>query len=66
MTPIRGANVTSLVGRMLAGAGLIVEMNLLRYSGMSRLFQRTYPPKLGSFLREFIFGYVRQFDAAAS
>ena len=42
-------------------------MNLLRHGGMGRLFARTYAPStLGSFLREFRFGHVRQLDAVAS
>ncbi|WP_314432270.1 transposase [Microbacterium lacticum] len=42
-------------------------MNLLRHGGMGRLFDRTYAPStLGSFLREFRFGHVRQLDAVAS
>jgi hypothetical protein len=42
-------------------------MNLLRHGGMGRLFNRTYAPStLGSFLREFRFGHVRQLDAVAS
>lgn len=42
-------------------------MDLLRHGGMGRLFDRTYAPStLGSFLREFRFGHVRQLDAVAS
>lgn len=45
----------------------IDDMNLLRHGGMGRLFDRTYAPStLGSFLREFRFGHVRQLDAVAS
>jgi hypothetical protein len=52
---------------MLAGADSIDDMNLLRHGGMGRLFARTYAPStLGSFLREFRFGHVRQLDAVAS
>ena len=57
----------ALVARMLAGAESIDDMNLLRHGGMGRLFDRTYAPStLGSFLREFRFGHVRQLDAVAS
>jgi len=62
-----GAKVSALVAGMLAGADSIDDMNLLRHGGMGRLFERTYAPStLGSFLREFRFGHVRQLDAVAS
>jgi hypothetical protein len=62
-----GAKVSALVAGMLAGADSIDDMNLLRHGGMGRLFDRTYAPStLGSFLREFRFGHVRQLDAVAS
>ena len=42
-------------------------MALLRRGGMGRVFARAYAPStLGSFLRAFSFGHVRQLDAAAS
>lgn len=42
-------------------------MALLRHGGMSRVFARAYAPStLGSFLRAFTFGHVRQLDAVAS
>ena len=62
-----GAKVSALVAGMLAGADSIDDMNLLRHGGMGGLFDRTYAPStLGSFLREFRFGHVRQLDAVAS
>ncbi|PZU37020.1 MAG: IS1380 family transposase, partial [Microbacterium sp.] len=62
-----GAKVMALVAGMLAGADSIDDMNLLRHGGMGRLFVRTYAPStLGSFLRQFTFGHVRQLDAVAS
>ena len=62
-----GAKVTALVAGMLVGADSIDDMNVLRHGGMGRLFDRTYAPStLGSFLREFRFGHVRQLDAVAS
>src|SRR5690606_5476158 len=62
-----GAKVMSLVAGMLAGADSIDDMNLIRHGGMNGLFDRTYAPStLGSFLREFTFGHVRQLDAVAS
>jgi len=62
-----GLKVTSLVGGMVAGADSIDDMSLLRHGGMGRVFARAYAPStLGSFLRAFTFGHVRQLDAIAS
>src|SRR5688572_27908947 len=62
-----GLKVASLVGGMVAGADSIDDMALLRHGGMGRIFARAYAPStLGSFLRAFAFGHVRQLDAIAS
>jgi hypothetical protein len=62
-----GLKVTSLVAGMVAGADSIDDMALLRHGGMGRVFARAYAPStLGSFLRAFAFGHVRQLDAVAS
>lgn len=62
-----GLKVTSLVGGMVAGADSIDDMALLRHGGMRKLFTTLYAPStLGSFLRAFTFGHVRQLDAVAS
>lgn len=62
-----GGKVTALVAGMVAGADSIDDMALLRHGGMARLFDRSYAPStLGSFLRSFTFGHVRQLDAVAS
>ncbi|MDP9823257.1 hypothetical protein J2S59_003066 [Nocardioides massiliensis] len=62
-----GLKVASRVGGMVAGADSIDDMALLRHGGMGRLFTRAYAPStLGSFLRTFTFGHVRQLDAVAS
>jgi hypothetical protein len=62
-----GLKVASLVAGMVAGADSIDDMALLRHGGMGRLFARAYAPStLGSFLRSFTFGLVRQLDAVAS
>ena len=62
-----GLKVTSLVAGMVAGADSIDDMALLRHGGMGRIFARAYAPStLGSFLRAFTFGHVRQLDALAS
>jgi len=61
-----GVKVTALVAGMLAGADSIDDMALLRHGGMKKLFVGTYAPStLGSFLRSFAFGHVRQLDAVA-
>ena len=67
----RGANaglkVMSLVAGMVAGADSIDDMAVLRHGGMRRMFESVYAPStLGSFLREFQFGHVRQLDGVAS
>ena len=62
-----GLKVASLVAGMVAGADSIEDMGLLRHGGMGRVFDRAYAPStLGSFLRAFTFGHVRQLDAVAS
>jgi hypothetical protein len=62
-----GLKVTSLVAGMVAGADSIDDMALLRHGGMGRVFKNAYAPStLGSFLRAFTFGHVRQLDAVAS
>ena len=62
-----GLKVASLVMGMVAGADSIDDMALLRHGGMGRVFTRAYAPStLGSFLREFTFGHLRQLDAVAS
>jgi len=62
-----GLKVTSLVAGMVAGADSINDMALLRHGGMGRVFTNAYAPStLGSFLRAFTFGHVRQLDAVAS
>ncbi|MGA8046778.1 MAG: IS1380 family transposase [Dermatophilaceae bacterium] len=62
-----GVKVTALVAGMVAGADSLEDMTLVRHGGMGRLFDRCYAPStLGSFLRTFTFGHVRQLDAVAS
>jgi len=62
-----GSKVASLVAGMVAGADSIDDMAVLRHGGMGRVFTTAYAPStLGSFLRSFTFGHVRQLDAVAS
>jgi hypothetical protein len=59
--------VPALVAGMIAGADSIDDMCLLRHGAMSRLFTGVRAPStLGTFLRTFTFGHVRQLDAVAS
>jgi hypothetical protein len=62
-----GLKLSSLVAGMAAGADSIEDMALLRHGGMGKVFSGAYAPStLGSFLRSFAFGHVRQADAVAS
>src|SRR3954468_8899325 len=66
-----GANaavkILALVAGMVCGADSIDDMDLLRHGGMPRLFTGIRAPStLGSFLRLFTFGHVRQLDAVAA
>ena len=62
-----GAKVAALVAGMCAGADSIDDMAVLRHGAMKRVFTCCYAPStLGSFLRAFTFGHVRQLDAVAS
>jgi len=59
--------VPTLVTGMIAGADSIEDMALLRHGAMNRLFTGVRAPStLGTFLRSFTFGHVRQLDAVAS
>src|SRR5450756_3078190 len=66
-----GANsrvkVTALVAGMVAGADSIEDMDLLRHGGMGRLLAGVRAPTtLGTHLRAYTFGHVRQLDALAA
>src|SRR3954469_13336469 len=62
-----GLKISSLVAGMVAGADSIDDMALLRHGGRGAVFAAGYAPStLGSFLRSFTFGHVRQADAVAS
>jgi hypothetical protein len=59
--------VPALVAGMVAGANSIEDMDLLRHGGMDRLFTGIRAPStLGTFLRSFTFGHVRQLDSVAA
>jgi hypothetical protein len=62
-----GVKVAALVAGMVAGADSIDDMALLRHGAMGRLFAGLRAPStLGTFLRAFTFGHVRQLDAIAA
>jgi hypothetical protein len=65
-----GANpagkISSIVAGMAAGADSIDDLDVIRHSGMPRLFAGVYAPStLGSFLRAFTHGHTRQLVAVA-
>lgn len=66
-----GANadlkVGSLVAGMVAGADSIEDVDLMRHGGMAKVFAGCRAPTtLGTHLRAYTFGHVRQLDAVAS
>lgn len=62
-----GAKVMSLVAGMAAGADSIDDLDVLRRAGAGRVFTGVRAPStLGTFLRGFTFGHVRQLDAVAT
>lgn len=66
----KGANpagkVATIVAGMLAGADSIDDLDIARHGGMGSLFRSVYAPStLGSFMRTFTHGHVRQLQAAA-
>jgi len=59
--PVKAAGI---VAGMLAGADSIDDLDVLRHGGMGRVFTDVRAPStLGTFLRSFTFGHVRQLDA---
>jgi hypothetical protein len=66
-----GANaatkILSIVVGMVCGADTITDLDLLPHGGMDRLFDGVRAPStLGTYLRLFTFGHVRQLDAVAA
>ena len=56
-----------VVAGMLAGADSIDDMNVLRHGGMAKLFGGIRAPStIGTFLRSFTHGHVKQLDAVGS
>ena len=63
-----GRKVLTLVAAMLAGATHIDHVNMLRAGATQRVLPFTVmaPSTVGSFLRSFTFGHIRQLDAVLS
>lgn len=63
-----GRKVLTLVAAMLAGATHIDHVNMLRAGATGRVlpFKVMAPSTIGSFLRSFTFGHIRQLDAVCS
>jgi hypothetical protein len=62
-----GAKVACVVAGMATGADCIDDLDVLRHGGMDRVFEGVRAPStLGTFLRAFTFGHVRQLDALAA
>jgi hypothetical protein len=56
--------LTSIIGGLLAGADSIGDLDVIRSGGTHRLFGGVYAPTtLGTLLREFTGGHVRQLQA---
>ena len=61
------AKILAVVAGMVCGADSIDDLDLLRHGGMPRLFTGVRAPStLGTFLRLFTFGHVRQLDAVTA
>ena len=66
-SPHAGPKAACVVAGMLAGADSIDDLDVLRHGGMGKVFGGVRAPStLGTFLRTFTFGHVRQLDAVAS
>jgi hypothetical protein len=60
------AKVASVLAEMMCGADSIDDLDALRHGGMDKLFDGVRAPStLGSFLRAFTWGNVRQLDKMA-
>jgi len=66
-SPNAAPKAASVVAGMLAGADCIDDLDVLRHGGMGKVFSGVRAPStLGTFLRTFAFGHVRQLDAIHS
>jgi hypothetical protein len=61
-----GAKITSMVAGMVAGADSIDDLDVIRHGALPGIFGGIRAPStLGTFLRGFTWGNVRQLDAVA-
>jgi len=66
-SPNAASKAACVVAGMLAGADCIDDLDVLRHGGMDRVFAGVRAPStVGTFLRTFTFGHVRQLDAVAA
>ena len=66
-SPNAAVKVSAIVAGMVVGADSIDDLDRLRHGGMGRLFGGIRAPStLGTFLRTFTFGHVRQLDKVAA
>ncbi len=66
-SPNAGVKAACVVAGMIAGADSIDDLDVLRHGGMGKVFTGVRAPStVGTFLRVFSFGHVRQLDAAAA
>ena len=66
-SPNAAVKVAAVVAGMVVGADSIDDLDRLRHGGMGRLFGGIRAPStLGTFLRSFTFGHVKQLDKAAA
>jgi Transposase DDE domain group 1 len=62
-----GAKISSIVAGMVAGADSIDDLDVIRHGGLPKLFGGLRAPStLGTFLRHFSFGHVRQVDTVGA
>ena len=56
--------LATVIAGMCAGADSIDDLDVVRCGGMKRLFDGVYAPStIGTLLREFTFGHVRQLES---
>ena len=60
-----GTKAMTVLGGLLAGADSIDDVAVLRTGALPQLFVTRAPSTIGTFLRSFTFGHVRQLDAVA-
>src|SRR5512142_245604 len=60
-----GTKAMTVLGGPLAGADSIDDVAVLRTGALPQLFVTRAPSTIGTFLRSFTFGHVRQLDAVA-